>query len=160
MGLRFPQQIYGTGFFVTTSFRDRQKLGLVDGMYEALADSLIFYSDKYKARILGYVFMPSHIHLVLYIEDGNLSNFMRDLKKFVAQKAAKDLAIGKGSIWMPRYDRVVIFSENVLRTKLNYMHNNPVKAGLAVSPESWFWSSAGDYLRRGCSPIPVYIDWI
>ena len=103
--------------------------------------------------------MSSHIHLVLHIDGRDLASFMRDFKKYIAQKAAKELGIEGSGIWMPRYDRLAIVAEKVLRTKLNYMHNNPVKAELAVSAESWIWSSASAYAGGGESILPVFKDW-
>ncbi len=160
MGLRFPAQIHGQVFFVTTTFKDWGRLGDIPGMYQRLADSLNFCAAKYDALIIGYVFMPSHIHTVIYIQGNRLSDFMRDFKKYISQKAAKDLGIRSGSIWMPRYDRVVIASEYVLRTKLEYMHNNPVKAGLVGNPGEWQWSSASAYVMESYSgQVPIFRDW-
>lgn len=159
MGLRFPAQIYGNCFFVTTTFKEWRNLGDVNGMYEALTDSLIFYTRRYECRLLGYVLMPSHIHLVLVIDGSRLSHFMRDFKKFISQKGALDLKLLQGGIWMPRFDRVVITNEGILRTKLNYIHFNPVKHGLVERPEDWKWSSATDYLLGRPGPIFVFRDW-
>ncbi len=160
MGLRFPAQDYGHYFFVTNTFKDWSKLGDVPGMYQKLADSLIFCSKKYQALILGYVFMPSHIHILMSIEGKRLSSFMRDFKKYISQKAAKDLGLESTMIWMPRYDRVVITSERVLVSKLEYIHNNPVKAGLVEEPNEWQWSSASDYATESSSGnVPIFRDW-
>jgi len=78
--------------------------------------------------------MPSHVHLVLFIAGRDLGGFMRDFKKYIAQKVAGDRGL-MGGIWMPRYDRVVICSEEVMRTKLEYIHQNPVHA--AWLPRPW-----------------------
>ena len=160
MGLRFPSQQFGTCFFVTTTYHKWRALGNVEGMYEAIADSLVFYSDKYRATVIGYVLMPTHLHLILVIDGKKLASFMRDFKKFVAQKAAKDLGLSDGVIWKPRYDRVVITSREVLLTKLGYIHRNPVKAGLVNEGSRWRWSSAGDYEGAGTGVIPVTVDWL
>ncbi len=159
MGLRFTYQIYGRCFFITSTFKEWRKLGEIDGFYDALADSLIFYSKKYDAQIIGYVFMPSHVHFILLINGTFISNFMRDFKKFIGQKVASELKLGNGGIWMPRYDRVVIYNEDVLLIKLNYIHFNPVKDRLVGRPEDWAWSSARDYILNRKGTIPVFKDW-
>jgi len=160
MGLRFTEQICGSCFFVTTTFHNRQKHGQVDGVYSALAASLKFCLDKCQARLPGYVLMPSHLHLLLVIDGNNLGSFMRDFKKFTSQKALKDCGISNTRIWMPRYDRVAIQSEKMLREKLNYIHNNPVKAGLVEIAEKWTWSSAGSYVSDSLGPLPVWKGWL
>ena len=161
MGLRFPAQVHGQCFFVTTTFKEWRELGAIPGLYKGLAETLTFGARKYNALIIGYVFMPTHIHLILYIDGVRLASFMRDFKKFISQKVLKDLGVKSGQIWMSRYDRVVIVSEGILVTKLEYVHNNPVKANLVDTPEKWPWSSAYDYLFGGQGRlVPVFRDWV
>ena len=159
MGLRFPPQKYGTCFFVTTTFRKWAPLGNVQGFYAALAESLVFCAAKYSALVAGYVLMPTHIHLLMFIEGSKLGGFMRDFKKFIAQKVIKDLKGGSSSVWMPRYDRLAIYSDSVPRQKLNYIHHNPVKSGLVENAEDWQWSSARDYACVSHGAIPVWKEW-
>ncbi|MGB7062259.1 MAG: hypothetical protein WBF13_07900 [Candidatus Zixiibacteriota bacterium] len=159
MGLRFPPQKYGTCFFVTTTFKQWTPFGSIQGFYPALAESLVFCATKYSALIAGYVLMPTHIHLLIFIEGSKPGAFMRDFKKFIAQKVIKDLKGDSSSVWMPRYDRVAICSHNVLRQKLNYIHHNPVKSGLVQNAEDWQWSSARDYGSAGEGTIPVWKQW-
>jgi REP element-mobilizing transposase RayT len=160
MGLRFAQKQHDRCFFVTTTFRDWRNLGKIQGFYERLADSLSFCSSKYDASLFAYVFMPTHIHLLLAVAGDRLSDFMRDFKKYISQKVACDLDLGTGGVWMPRYDRVVILTEEVFRIKLEYIHYNPVKDGLVVRPADWKWSSAADYVDGVNGAIPICNDWI
>ena len=89
---------------MTSTFKDWTPFGETDGFYEALADSLNFYSIEYSSRIAGYVLMPTHVHLVIFIDGKVLGNFMRDFKKFIGQKVRREFRIGSDGIWMPRYD--------------------------------------------------------
>ncbi len=159
MGLRFPSQKYGQCFFVTSTFKDWQKLGEVDSFYKELTNSIDYCLTKYDGKLIGYVLMPSHIHLLILINGKNLGSFMRDFKKYTSQKIAHDLGI-KSGIWMPRYDRVVIERAETLRQKLEYIHRNPVKKGLAKNPEEWKWSSASDYLIDNNGDINIFKEWI
>lgn len=160
MGLRFKDQSLGECFFVTTSFDEHRRYGDVKGVYEALAESLNFYTQKYEARLVAHVLMPTHIHLLLVIEGSRLSNFMRDFKKFVAQKAFRTLGLGEKRVWQSRFDRVVTYSEHVFRQKIEYIHRNPVTAGIADQAEAWPWSSASDYLTERPGPIKIWKDWL
>jgi putative transposase len=159
MGLRFKDQKYATSFFVTTSFRDHIRLGDIPGVYERLAESIIYRLNKTQSKLAAYVFMPSHIHLFLFMDGKLLAGFMRDFKKYLAQKGLAELYKTK-SIWQARYDRQIIVSLDLLAIKVSYIHYNPVRAGLVENPEDWKWSSAADYL--GCrekGPVPVFKDW-
>jgi REP element-mobilizing transposase RayT len=159
MGLRFPEQFNESCFFVTTTFKDWEAFGDIEGVYGQLIKSLKFCVEKYKARISGYVLMPTHIHLLLFIDGKKLSGFMRDFKKYISQKASRDLSPDKTSVWMPRYDRVAIRSLSVFQTKLKYIHDNPVRNGLVKNTEDWIWSSAGDYLGGYDGELPIWKDW-
>jgi len=160
MGLKFPEQIYGNCFFVTTTFYNWAKFGNIDGLYLELAKSLNFCSEKYQAKIVGYVFMPFHIHLLLVLFGDNLSGFMRDFKKYIAQKVVKEFGVKKSNIWMPRYDKVVIYTEKIFRTKLDYIHHNPVKSGLVERVEDWVWSSAGCYIKDERNVVKIWKNWV
>ena len=46
---------------------------------------------------------------------------------------------------MDRYDDVAVFTEEQFRIKLNYIHNNPVKAGLVTEQYSYQYSSAKNW---------------
>jgi putative transposase len=158
MGLRFSRQEECSCYFITTSFYEHRKLCDIPDVSKKLAESLKFCLEKTNSDIIGYVFMPTHIHLLILIEGKLLSSFIRDFKKFTAQQTLKHLQLD-GKIWQDRFDRVGIWSINLLKIKLDYIHNNPVKAGLTDSPENWYWSSAGDYYFNREGPLPVRTDW-
>jgi putative transposase len=157
MGLRYKNQDLGQIFFVTTSFIDHNPWGNIPGVYEALAEAIKFRLNATHAKLIPYVFMPSHIHLILAIDGSTLSSFMRDFKKYTAQSALA-LLIESPKIWQYRYDRQVIVSKKVLLTKIQYIHRNPVKAGLVGTPEKWPWSSAVDY-SVGEGRLPIWKEW-
>lgn len=159
MGLRFPQQIHGNCFFITSTYRDWLALGDILGFNDAVLKSLSYCLNKYSALTIGYVLMPSHIHLIIVVDGKRLASLMRDFKKFVAQKVAPDFGIEEKNIWMPRYDRIALTSDKVLRTKLNYIHNNPVRKGLVNYPEDWKWSSAKDYYTEYTGNIEIWKEW-
>jgi putative transposase len=129
-------------------------------MYDQLAKTLQFCLTKYGGKLVGYVFMPTHLHLLLMIPGKSLAPFMRDFKKYVAQKVCSDLGIYTCPIWEKGYDRLAIVREKVLLVKLQYIHQNPVKAGLVKNPHDWKWSSAAAYLTEADVPLPVFVDWM
>ncbi len=58
-----------------------------------------------------------------------------------------------------RYDRLVIVKERIFRIKLNYIHYNPVRAGLVTKPEEWLWSSAASYFIDKKAGLLIWKDW-
>jgi putative transposase len=159
MGLRFKGQTAESCFFVTTSYHKHTRLGNVQGVNNVLADSLTFCLEKYKAALPSYVLMPSHLHLLLMIDGDKLAGFMRDFKKFIAQKGIAESGVSDGTVWQFRYDRVVVATEKTFLRKLRYIHRNPVRAGLCRREDEWVWSSAGAYLNDECGPVPVWKEW-
>lgn len=131
----------------------------MQGVYSGLGSSVTFCLNKYEALLPAFVFMPSHLHLLLIVDGGRLGDFMRDFKKYVAQHVMPQLGIAVSQVWQSRYDRVAVYSEKVFRQKLEYIHRNPVKAGLVAKQEDWFWSSAQAYLKEHKCPIPVWTNW-
>jgi putative transposase len=131
------------------------------------------------ALLRAYVFMPSHVHLVVEMPAGeSFSDLMRDFKKFTSTRVRQQLQLEGRSkllqvlrrnsknrknqvfkLWTDRFDDEVITNEKMMAVKVEYIHNNPVKAGLVVAPEDWYYSSARDYSGKGHGPLPVAIDW-
>ena len=158
MGLNFKGQQYGDCFFITFSFANRRKIGQIQGVYEILAESLNFRVFKTDSKILSYVFMPSHLHFVLSIDGKNLSGFVRDFKKYTAQKHLIKLC-KINPVWQAGYDRQAIWSMEVLKTKIKYCHNNPVRANLVENAEDWYYSSYANYLALRNGPVNVHKGW-
>lgn len=160
MGYAFKNQADFNCFFVTTSFHQHMALGSVPGMYKNLGSTLQFCLKKYGGSLIGYVFMPTHLHMIVMIQGKLLSPLMRDFKKFVAQKVCSDSGISANPVWEVGFDRLAIVSQEVLIVKLKYIHNNPLKAGLVGKPEDWQWSSASTYQTGKQGPLTICTDWM
>jgi REP element-mobilizing transposase RayT len=159
MGQPFPGQGYGQCYSVTTTYANWRRFGDIPGFYEGLAEALRFYLLRYDVRLAGYTFMPDYLHLLPFIEGSQLGNFMRDFKRYVAQKVALDVGIHDRQVWTAGYTRTAIATRAALRAKLDSIHRSPVTVGLVERPEDWRWSSAGDYLHGIPGRLPVWKDW-
>ena len=104
---------------------------------------------KYSMQVIGYVVMPTHVHLLLSEpETGKLSTAMQVLK----QRFSRTRVLEE-EVWEPRYYDFNIFTEHKLREKLEYIHMNPVHAGLVVAPADWRWSSYRFYALDQLGPV-------
>ncbi len=163
-------------FVITTTFNNWLKLLFEDKYYFEILNSIKFCLNKYNAELIAYVLMPNHIHLVLfYNEKTDVSGFMRDFKKYtstrIRQLLEKDgkttivenlrynINLQKFKIWKDRFDAVIIKHKNVLLTKINYIHNNPVKYGLVEKEEDWKYSSSGFYKTGEQGLITIKHAW-
>ncbi len=157
--------------FVTTSARDRLPIFSHKSNAIAVIDQLRETSTKFNVSLVGYVIMPTHVHLLLGFPDISiLSRFVQAFKSLSARKvrdlnfriSGNSLFNGKEAhLWWERFDDVVIFSERQFQTKLDYIHNNPVRAGLVKNPVDWEFSSAGDWLSDRPGPIKIdkHFSW-
>ena len=64
----------------------------------------------------------------------------------------------KDPIWQVRFYSFEIYSTEKIEEKLNYMHMNPVRAGLVETPTEWRWSSARWYAERRTVGVPI--QWV
>lgn len=111
-----------------------------DELKDRLESELFSYIPGYADALLGYVIMPSHVHLLVGCRNGGLqlSKFMQSLKSLTTRKLFRK----EGSIWQVRFDDRLIQNQAQLQTRLEYIHFNPVKAGLAAQTTEWKLSSA------------------
>lgn len=98
--------------------------------------------------------MPEHLHLLLMPLGRGLTGSMHALKRLAAEKLARGRGCA-GPIWQARYFDFVLRRVRGFWEKLDYIHDNPVTAGLAKRADQWRWSSAGHYARRGAAPVSV-----
>ncbi|MCX6830452.1 MAG: transposase [candidate division Zixibacteria bacterium] len=155
--------------FVTTSINNHKPTLSNNEVAEACLQQLSETLVNYQVSLVGYVLMPTHIHLLLgfpHIEQ--LSEFMQRFKGLSALRVKEILARQTGmlrqrefKLWKSRFDDVITVSEEQFRIKLGYIHMNPVKAGLAASETEWKYSSAGDWIldRAGILPVDKNFRW-
>jgi putative transposase len=168
----------GNTYFVTTTVTNFENaLTSDENLTRILIDSLSHLINEHESTLLAYVIMPSHIHLLLYMPEGeSLSDFMRDFKKYTSfsfykylserdkswlfKTLQKNSQAGKWKLWMDRFDSQIITSEKFYEQKINYIHNNPVRAGLVKEITDWKFSSARNYYLDDNSVLELSTGWL
>jgi len=172
-------EAYGEVFFITSTvagfinvFNDKRACDI-------FADCLKFYQEREDLILLAWVLMPNHFHLIAKCGIGkNISSVIGNIKRYTARQIGQYLADsgmthfldliglaaqkepGKGTaLWKPRFDSFVITSEDTLRQKMNYIHDNPVRRGFVDEPWQWRYSSASDYAGKSGIGLPVDSAW-
>jgi putative transposase len=115
---------------------------------------------------VGFVVMPNHVHaLVGFIEPRQLSDFMKQWKqrssvqiKKLFREHFQNYALSfdpAQPVWQARYYPFNVYSQRKVDEKLNYMHENPVRAGLVARAIDWPWSSARYYALGRSVGLPI-----
>ncbi len=159
-------------YFVTFAVVEWVDVFTRNNYRKIVVDSIIYCINNKGLFVHGWVLMTNHVHLLISLAEDSpvtLSDIMRDMKKYTAmhliknikenpQESRKDwmLAIfekaGKYNSNNTNYqfwkqdNHPIILNENDRYSKaLEYIHQNPVTAGLVDNPTSFPWSSAKDY---------------
>jgi REP element-mobilizing transposase RayT len=139
--------------------------------YKDIVIESLDFCIKNKGMILyGFVIMTNHIHLVVQSKDEKLSDLIRDFKKFTARnildaienepESRKDWMLKrfefackshsrneKYQFWKYGNHPEEVYSEKFLWQKLDYIHLNPVRAGIVEKASHYIYSSASNYVN-------------
>ena len=119
--------------------------------------------------------MTNHVHLIVSSKAGKLSDTIRDFKKFTASKVVKAINENEKEsrkswllwllkkdehvlFWTAGYHGEVIFTKEFYDSKANYIHQNPVRAGVVEKEEEYLYSSCGQLygVRKGPLDLAEY----
>ena len=142
---------------LTTNLAARRPLLVAPPAAKLLLDTLERTRAETGMVLLAYVLMPDHVHLVTAPSATcSLSRFMQLFKgRFSREWNARCGAAG--SVWRSRFDERALTNEESLLRAIEYVHWNPVKAGLSVCPEEHPWSSAAG-MDRPC--VALLADYL
>lgn len=121
--------------------RGRGECHLRDERIAAVVEKNLCHGDGDKYRLLAWVVMPNHVHALAEMATVPLEVVLHGWKSYTAKAANAVLGCG-GRFWQPEYFDRFIRDEEHFWKALRYIENNPVKAGLAKTPEEWRWSSS------------------
>ncbi len=166
----FKYKISNDGIhFITATVVDWIDVFTRKELAEIVIDSLK-YCQKEKGLVLyAWCLMPSHLHLIASTkENTTLSNVMRDFKKFTSKSivaAIKEINESRREwlldkfefagrtnfknkeykFWQDGFHPIELDTNAMMEQKLDYLHNNPVAAGIVYEPEHYVYSSAINY---------------
>ena len=119
-------------------------------LFESAEDYAMFLralndaQDRIPLRLLCYVLMPNHWHLVVWpAHDDELVRFMAWLTSTHSRRwHLRRQSVGSGTIYQGRYKAIAVKDDHHYLVVCRYVERNPIKAGLVASAADWPWSSA------------------
>jgi putative transposase len=151
--------------YLTTTVKNWLPVFTHDGASEFTLRQLAETVSYHETSVVAYCLMPSHLHAILHLNDIRiLSDLMGSFKSLSSKRLKKEFPGLFGDealwgkpfhLWKPRFDDFIIRDLEQFRIKMNYIHENPVRAGLVGNATDWRYSSASDWLldRKGIIEI-------
>lgn len=148
-----------------------------------LIDSLKHCQKEKGLVIYAWCIMSNHIHLAVAAKNEDLSDILRDFKKYTSKqivKAIEESKVESRKEWMLEVLRKQgrlntrntgyqfwrqdnqpkeMYSERFIKQKTEYMHNNPVEEGIVDKAEEYVYSSARDYYYGKKTGL-LEIEWL
>jgi putative transposase len=114
-----------------------------DADYEAFERVLQEAQQRVPLRILGYVVMPNHWHLVVWPRvDTEVTEFLQWLTSTHTMRWHSHYRTGgTGHLYQGRFKSFPVQGDEHLLTLLRYAERNPLRAGLVRRAEDWRWGS-------------------
>ncbi len=149
--------------------------------YRAIVMESLQYCQLKKGLVIyAWCIMSNHVHLIISAKENNISNVLGDFKKFTSKQIIDSILTHPGESrkeWMIKIFREAgeinsrnkdyqfwqqdnqpkeIFTKEFAAQKLEYIHNNPVEAGVVEKAEEYIYSSAKDYYYgKQCGLIQI-----
>ena len=171
-------------YFITLQVVDWVDIFSRECYRKIIVENLCYCVKSKGLEIYAWVIMSNHIHLIVSSSKEALSDTLRDFKSYTAKVILNEIEEGGESrkewmlrqfksatlrhkrnaeyqFWSHENHAEYIFSSKFGEQKLNYIHNNPVRAGIVMKAEDYKYSSAGDYAdEEGLIPIiKLFVRW-
>lgn len=109
------------------------------------------YKEKFNFSLYAYVLMDNHLHLLIEVASHRLAQIMQGIQQAYSKSFNRQYD-RVGHVFQKRYDARLCTVDSYLLSVLKYIHINPVKAGITITP-NYQWSSHNSYIRRDFSFI-------
>ncbi len=136
---------------------------------DIVIESLTHCQEKKGLVLYGWCMMSNHLHLILSAKENNVSDVLGDFKKFTSKQLIKSIIEHPGEsrkewmieifkkagelnsrntnyqFWQQDNQPKIVYRPQFAAQKLEYIHRNPVEAGIVEKAEEYIYSSARDY---------------
>src|SRR5690606_21755808 len=160
-----PIKIQDCPQFFTATILNWNKLLKPESHKMIIIESLVYLVRSERVIVYGYVIMDNHLHIIWKLTlFYSLKHTQLSFMKFTAQRIKRDLETHHRDVlkmflvaskdrtyqfWQRNALCVDLYSDAIIEEKLQYIHQNPVKAGLSVNTFDYKFSSARFYEEFG-----------
>ncbi|WP_428234707.1 REP-associated tyrosine transposase [Gracilimonas sp.] len=162
-------------YFVSSTLLEELPLFSKPQVAQVLLEKFMVLQNMRSVKVYAYVIMPNHFHAV--VQGEQLSKKLRLTKSYVARQILEVLKRNGHTRWLQKlkeckrsYKRQRTYqvweeglhpkqlsTTKMMAQKIEYIHQNPLKAGWVNAPDDWRCSSAGNYLgREGLIPVTLF----
>jgi putative transposase len=175
MAHRFLISQDSPSLYITIVTKNRLPVFQQDRMRELVCTAIDEARKSAGFLLFAYVIMLDHMHL-LTSRPSTTSDLLRILKGITARRVIDYLKANgyssslaklqhaernqnyNYSLWQTEKNVLPVFSEGMFIEKMNYVHRNPVRAGLVGCASEYRWSSVRIWERRPLEDEPLLID--
>jgi REP-associated tyrosine transposase len=99
-------RIEGTIYYITSVVQNRLRIFIKPSFITPLIDSLNFYRFQYNFKLLGYVIMPDHFHILIWPQGkiDIVSDAMRDFKRFTSGRITRQAKVEGLNDWVTAFE--------------------------------------------------------
>jgi len=135
---------------------------------DIVIESLRFCQQNKGLEVYAFVVMSNHIHLLIRSDIGKLSDTIKEFKSFTAKKildavnteaeSRKEWMLNlfefsakqhkrneRYQVWTHENHAEIVYGNSFMDSKIRYIHENPVRAGIVEKAEDYLYSSARNY---------------
>ena len=150
----------GALHFVTGNVNKRKPVFNQEFACKAFLEEFQALKTKMECRLIAFVLMPDHFHFVINPRDGNIQEWTGALKSLSAKRLVKicpaDWLVKNAEehqVWQESFKALPLWSSWMIWQKINYVHANPLKAGLVKSTKDYRWSSFHSFYGQEIDPL-------
>jgi putative transposase len=144
----FAHTSRGTSF-ITMATRNRRPIFRISRFAELFIETLLHYRTRGQYKLHAFLVMPDRVHLLLTPQFAPLDQTIA----LIRNRFAHNLGTSR-TLWEPDFTAHPIRNLRDLETLRAYLHQTPVRANLAPTPELYPYSSA-HRLTQKIAPLPA-----
>ncbi len=153
-------------YFVTLTISGWVDIFTREVYRKILVENLSFCQESQGLEIFEYVIMSNHIHLICRRRESDLKELLGRFKSYTSKELLKEISQNvqesrtqwilnqfrffakqneqykEYHVWDSNNYPVLLYSSGIYEQKKNYIHHNPVRAGIVARPEYYLYSSA------------------